>query len=55
MENPVFAPPPLPPPGGTTKIFLQMGKSRPWEESNKKDLKSLAGLEAEISMEQMDA
>ena len=45
---------PSPPPGGPTKKILQMGKPRPWEESNKKNLKSLAGLEAEISMERTD-
>ena len=50
MEKPPFLVPP-PPPGGPTKKILQMGKPRPWEESNKKNLKSLAGLEAEISME----
>ena len=48
-KTPFLAPPP--PPGGPTKIFLQMGKSRPRDESNKNNLKSLAGLEAEISME----
>ena len=32
-----------------------MGKSRLRDESNKKNLKSLAGLEAEISMERTDA
>ena len=51
-KTPFFGPPP--PPGGPTKFFLQMGKSRPRDESNKKNLKSLAGLEAEISMEQTD-
>ena len=50
MEKPPFWSPP-PPPGGPTKKILQMGKSRPRDESNKKYLKSLAGLEAEISME----
>ena len=48
-KTPFLVPPPAP--GGPTKKILQMGKSRPWDESNKKDLKSLAGLEAEISME----
>ena len=52
MKNPLFGPPP--PPGGPTKKILQMGKSRPRDESNKKNLKSLAGLEAEISMERTD-
>ena len=42
------------PPGVSTKKNLQMGRPRPWEESNKKNLKSLAGLEAEISMERTD-
>ena len=51
-KKPFLVPPPAP--GGPTKIFLQMGKSRPWDESNKKNLKSLAGLEAEISMERTD-
>ena len=41
------------PPVGPPKKF-QMGKPRPYEESNKKNLKSLAGLEAEISMERTD-